>query len=229
MQNEEWKSSTINRRGSDTKGDVWQCDDPRCRYSALAFLFHPSTSSLFMTPHEQALQIVGYEARRDADGHLKVYHLPSGDGGGEREVAGINDRYHPEALDLIEKLIADGKYEEAEDAAASHIEKYTNPVAMLSEVPAVQFALRDAAFNRGPTGAVRILQDALGLPVDGIAGPKTKEALQGAEKNPMDLLESLRAAREGYERRARNESSPFWKGLANRWDRQHADSVSMLA
>ena len=181
-----------------------------------------------MTPHEQALQIVDYEARRDADGHLKVYYLPSGDGGGEREVAGINDRYHPEALDLIEKLIADGKYEEAEDAAASNIEQYTNPVAMLSEVPAVQFALRDAAFNRGPTGAVRILQDALGLPVDGIAGPKTKEALQGAEKNPMDLLESPRAAREGYERRARNESSPFWKGLATRWDRQHADSVSML-
>lgn len=182
-----------------------------------------------MTPHEQALQIVNYEARRDGAGHLKVYHLPSGDGGGEREIAGINDRYHPEALDLIEKLIADGKYEEGEDAAASHIEQYTNPAAMLSEVPAVQFALRDAAFNRGPTGAVRILQDALGLPVDGVAGPKTKEALQEAEKNPMDLLESLRSAREGYERRTRNESSPFWKGLANRWDRQHADSVSMLA
>ena len=54
-----------------------------------------------MSSHEQARRIVDYEARRDAEGHLKVYHLPSGDGGGEREVAGINDRYHPEALDLI--------------------------------------------------------------------------------------------------------------------------------
>jgi len=182
-----------------------------------------------MTPHEQARRIVDYEARRDAAGHLKVYHLPSGDGGGKREVAGINDRYHPEALDAIEKLIAAGKYEEAEDAAADHIRRYTDPVAMLSELPAVQFALRDAAFNRGPTGAVKILQDALGLPADGIAGPKTKEALHVAEKNPGKLLEDLRASRESYERRTRDESSKFWNGLANRWDRQHADSLSMLA
>jgi hypothetical protein len=181
-----------------------------------------------MSPHEQARRIVDYEARRDAAGHLKVYHLPLGDGGGEREVAGINDRYHPEALDLIEKLIAEGKHAEAEDAAADHIRRYTDPVAMLSDVPAVQFALRDAAFNRGPTGAVKILQDALSLPADGIAGPKTKEALHKKEKNPRELLEKLRVSRERYERRTRDESSKFWAGLSNRWDRQHADSISML-
>jgi hypothetical protein len=182
-----------------------------------------------MTPHEQARRIVDYEARRDARGHLKVYNLPSGDGGGEREVAGINDRYHPEALARIERLLADGKYEEAEDAAADHIRCYTDPVAMLSVVPAVQFALRDAAFNRGPSGAVKILQDALGLPADGIVGPKTKEALQGAERDPKKLLSDLRGARERYERRTRDESSKFWAGLSSRWDRQHADSLSMLA
>jgi len=182
-----------------------------------------------MTSREQAHKIVDYEARRDANGHLKVYHLPSGDGGGEREVAGINDRYHPETLDRIERLLAEGKYEEAEDAAAEHIEQYTDPVAMLSEVPAVQFALRDAAFNRGSTGAVKILQDALGLPADGIAGAKTKEALHVAERDPQKLLLELRAARERYERRTRDESSKFWAGLNNRWDRQHADSLSMLA
>lgn len=182
-----------------------------------------------MTPLEQARRIVDYEARRDAAGHLKVYRLPAGDGGGEREVAGINDRYHPEVLDRIERLLAEGKFQEAEDEAALHIMRYTDPVAMLSEVPAVQFALRDMAFNRGPTGAVKILQDALGLPVDGIAGPKTKEALCLAEQEPTRLLDNLRSARERYERRTRDESSPFWKGLANRWDRQHADSRSMLA
>ena len=182
-----------------------------------------------MTPREQARMIVDYEARRDALGRMKVYHLPSGDGGGTREVAGINDRYHPEVLTRIEHLLEEGRHEEAEDAAAEHIERYTDPVAMLSEVPAIQFALRDAAFNRGPTGAVRILQDALGLPADGIAGPKTKEALLEAEKNPENLLGKLRASRERYERRNRNESSPFWAGLQNRWDRQHADSLSMMA
>lgn len=181
-----------------------------------------------MTPSEQARRIVDYEARRDADGCLKVYRLPSGDGGGSREVAGINDRYHPEALDRIERLLAEGKHEEAEQEAAEHIRRYTDPVAMLSEVPAIQFALRDAAFNRGPTGAVKILQDALGLPADGIAGPKTQAALRDAEQNPEALLGSLRASRERYERRTRDESSPFWKGLAHRWDRQHRDSLAML-
>jgi hypothetical protein len=182
-----------------------------------------------MSPREQARRIIDYEARRDARGHLKVYQLPSGDGGGEREVAGINDRYHPEVLARIEELLAKGCYEEAEDVAAAHIEQYTNLVAMLSVVPAIQFALRDAAFNRGPTGAIRILQDALGLPVDGIVGPKTKEGLREAEKNPKEFLDKLRAARERYERRTRDESSKFWAGLSNRWDRQHADSISMLA
>ena len=99
---------------------------------------------------------------------------------------------------------------------------------MLSTVPAVQFALRDAAFNRGPTGSVKILQDALGLPADGIAGPATKAALRDSEKDSTALLSGLRAARERYERRTRDESSPFWKGLVNRWERQHADSCSML-
>jgi hypothetical protein len=182
-----------------------------------------------MNPLEQARRIVDYEARRDAQGRLKVYHLPAGDGGGEREVAGINDRYHPEVLDRIEHLLTAGKYSEAEDAAAEHIMHYTDPVAKLSEVPAVQFALRDMAFNRGPTGAVKILQDALRLPADGIAGPKTKEALHEAERDSAKLLGDLRAARERYERRTRDESSPFWRGLAHRWDRQHADSRAMLS
>ena len=182
-----------------------------------------------MTPIEQARRIVDYEARRDAQGHLKVYHLPAGDGGGKREVAGINDRYHPEVLDRIEHLLSEGKYSEAEDVAAEHIMRYTDPVAMLSEIPAVQFALRDMAFNRGPAGAIKILQDALGVPADGIAGPKTKEALHTAAREPGKLLGDLRSARERYERRSRDESSKFWAGLSNRWDRQHADSRSMLA
>ena len=181
-----------------------------------------------MNSREQARKIVDYEARRDANGHIKVYHLPSGDGGGSREVAGINDRYHPEALDRIELLLAEGRYEEAEDAAAAHIEHYTDPVAMLSTVPAIQFALRDAAFNRGPTGAFRILQDALGLTADGLAGPQTRAALAEAEKDPEAFLKKFRAAREHYERRTRDETSQFWAGLSNRWDQQQADSMAMI-
>jgi hypothetical protein len=55
------------------------------------------------------------------------------------------------------------------------------------------------------------------------------EALHEAEKNPEKLLGDLRSSRELYERRMRDESSKFWNGLATRWDRQHANSLSMLA
>jgi len=38
-----------------------------------------------------AKSIVDFEVRRDAQGHLRVYNLPAGDGGRHYEVAGIND------------------------------------------------------------------------------------------------------------------------------------------
>ncbi len=44
------------------------------------------------------LQTVEWEGRKDKQGNLAVYKLPSGDMGGNFEVAGINDRYHPEAI-----------------------------------------------------------------------------------------------------------------------------------
>ena len=37
-----------------------------------------------------AAAIVNFEARRDVQGHLKVYQLPPGDGGGRYEVAGTD-------------------------------------------------------------------------------------------------------------------------------------------
>jgi hypothetical protein len=53
------------------------------------------------------------EARRDKQGNLRVYNLPAADGGGSYEVAGINDRYHPEAASKLKQLIGDGKQQEA--------------------------------------------------------------------------------------------------------------------
>ena len=46
------------------------------------------------TPQERlriAESILNFEARRDRQGRLQVYKLPSGDGGGAFEVAGINE------------------------------------------------------------------------------------------------------------------------------------------
>jgi uncharacterized protein (TIGR02594 family) len=165
-----------------------------------------------------AKSIVDFEARRDGKGHLAVYALPAGDGGGRYEVAGINDRYHKAEVDHVLALIEAGRHEEAEAYVVEFIAEYTDVVAGWSSDAGVEFYLRDCAFNRGPRGAARILQRAIGVRDDGEVGPQTRSAI--ADRTPEQLLVRLRAAREGYERDVvhRDESSKFWRGLVNRWD-----------
>lgn len=164
--------------------------------------------------------ILNFEARRDRYGHLAVYELPEGDGGGRYEVAGINERYHPEELDQLIRLIRIGRHDQAEEYASQFFLSFTGVVNAWGDIdPGVEFYLRDSAFNRGPTGAARILQRALGVRVDGKVGAITKAALAAAE--PKDLLKRLRAAREWYEREYahRGPRNKFWRGLVNRWDK----------
>jgi hypothetical protein len=162
---------------------------------------------------QQAWKIIQYEGRFDKQGHLMVYILPSGDGGGKYEVAGINDRYHPEAAKALKSLIENKKFEEAKNYAAEYLRKYTDSTAAKSDIPAIQFYLRDSAFNRGPGGAVKILQHALGLKVDGGFGSATQAALEKAEQDDAPkLLKALRASREWYERvyAKRGPGNKFW-------------------
>ena len=165
-----------------------------------------------------AKSIVDFEARRDGKGRLAVYALPEGDGGGRYEVAGINDRYHKAEVDHIVALIEAGRHDEAEAYVVEFIAEYTDTVVGWSSDAGVEFYLRDCAFNRGPKGAARILQRAVGVPDDGEVGPQTRRAL--ADRTPDQLLVRLRAAREQYERDVvhRDETSKFWRGLVNRWD-----------
>jgi len=183
------------------------------------------------TPEERlriASQILDWEARRDSQGRLRVYKLPPGDGGGTYEAAGINDRYHPAAARHLKELIEQGRYKDAEDYAIAYIAAYTNGVAQWTTVTSVEAFLRDSCFNRGFVGAAQIFQIALGVEVDSDVGPKTLEAARKAEAQPRKLLQSLREAREKYERRQRNESSRFWQGLVNRWNKALKFSLSLL-
>ncbi len=185
------------------------------------------------TPEERlqiAAQIVDWEARRDTQGRIKVYTLPPGDGGGTYEIAGINDKYHPDVAERLKQLIEQGKHSEAETTATAYIATYTDGVAVWTNLTAVEAFLRDSAFNRGRKGSARIYQIVLGVKVDGIIGRKTLEAAQKAELQPKQLLKDLREAREKYEREwiKRNESSPFWTGLVNRWNKALAFSLSLL-
>ncbi len=156
---------------------------------------------------------------RFKDGHLEVYDLPTEDGGGTFEVAGINERYHPEMAWKLRKLIEQEEYDYAEQLAVEYIADYQDHVRGWSSVPAVEMFLRDSCFNRGPTGAAKILQIAIGADVDGAVGNETRTKLAAAENDPLNLLESLRNAREQYERSVvgRDEHSRFWQGLQNRW------------
>jgi lysozyme family protein len=164
--------------------------------------------------------IVDCEARRDAQGRIKVYRLPKADGGGTYEIAGINDRYHPEAAKQLAKMIADNLHAAAETRAQDYILHYTDVVTSWHPSKAVQAYLRDTAFNRGPGGAAKILQRALGVKIDGGVGPITKSA---AAKIPAaQLLLDLRKARESYELQIAppvGARAKFWKGLQNRWDK----------
>jgi hypothetical protein len=165
-----------------------------------------------------AASILNFEARRDNLGRLKVYNLPAGDGGGKYEVAGINERFHPVEAAHLRNLIENGDFNEAERYAGEYIASYTDAADRWTSHTSVESYLRDCVFNRGPGGAAKIYQIALGVKVDGGIGPIS---LGEAEKvDPVGFLPQLRDARERYEREwvGRDERSIFWKGLVNRWN-----------
>lgn len=177
-----------------------------------------------------AASIVKFEARYDGHHHIAIYKLPAADGGGDYEVAGINNRYHPdEAANLAELINAD-QFEKAEQEATEYIALMTDHVALWTSLTAIESYLRDSSFNRGPRGAARILQRSLQVEDDGGVGPITLSALRTAEQNPLALLESLRGARERYEREVvkRDENSIFWTGLVNRWNKALETAKSFL-
>ncbi|MBT9448767.1 hypothetical protein ICN84_01610 [Akkermansia glycaniphila] len=166
--------------------------------------------------------IVNFEARRDKNGHLAVYRMPAGDGGGEYEVAGINNGYHPGKARQLRNLIEAGQYEQAEREAADYIVEYTASAgAWLAGMGAVpEFYLRDTCFNAGPGGAARVLQMAVGAAVDGKVGPKTLDALSRyfRQHGSRGLLDALHVARWDYmeEKASRPSKKQFWKGWQNR-------------
>jgi hypothetical protein len=162
-------------------------------------------------------QTIQWEGRRDKQGNLEVYKLPSGDMGGGLEVAGINDRYHPEAFKAISSLPP----QEREKAAAEYIQSYTAP--LVSKLPReIQPFTQDLAFNRGLGGATRYLQQALNtlgqkVSVDGAMGPKTIEAISKVQPRALMQAASQAQLNDEYQKA---EADPrrlkFIKGLQNR-------------
>lgn len=171
-----------------------------------------------------AQQIVNHEARRDRQGRVAVYGLPANDGGGSYEVAGINQKYHPQAARKLAELIKAGKHAEAEAYAVEYIAKYTDGPAKPFENPGVNYSIRDITFNRGPGGANGIIRMALGqnpasrsvahrpLSADDLA-----KAVKMSQENPADFVQRLTDARMRYEYKFVGVRPNLDRGLRNRW------------
>lgn len=160
-----------------------------------------------------------------------VYELPAADGGGRYEIAGINERYHPEAAAQLAIMIKTGHHDAAEALARDTIAAYTDVVEHWTGHAWLEVFLRDCCFNRGPKGALRILQIALGVADDGKFGPVTHRALKVRAAFPERLLAALRQAREDYERRVAppvGARAKFWPGLVSRWDKAAAFAKTFL-
>jgi hypothetical protein len=146
------------------------------------------------------LQTVEWEGRKDKQGNLAVYKLPSGDMGGNFEVAGINDRYHPEAFKAISSLPA----QERAKAAAEYIQGYTAPLVERLPQPLQPFT-QDLAFNRGLGGATKYIQQGLNslgqkVAVDGGFGPKTLAAINQVEPRALMRAASDAQLQDEYKR-----------------------------
>lgn len=163
------------------------------------------------------LQTVEWEGRKDKQGNLSVYKLPTGDMGGNFEVAGINDRYHPEAFKAISSLPA----QERAKAAAEYIQGYTAPLVERLPQPLQPFT-QDLAFNRGLGGATKYIQqglNALGqkVSVDGGLGPKTLAAINQVEPRALMRAASDAQLQDEYNMAERNPArKKFIPGLEAR-------------
>lgn len=166
--------------------------------------------------------IISREGRFDKSGNLIVYQLPSGDGGGTYEVAGINDRYHPKEAAHLRDLIESGKHQLAREFAGAYIRSVIAPVLDLHPEDAVNRFMGVLAFNRGLSGARTIAQQAMRQAgvysgeLDGIWGPKSERGFRAVSSS--ELLPRLLIAWTWYERvrMARDERNKFWNGLVNR-------------
>jgi hypothetical protein len=164
-----------------------------------------------------ALRTIDWEARKDKQGNVQVYKLPAGDMGGNFEVAGINDKYHPDAFKRISSLPA----QERAQAAAQYVKEYTSP--FVSKLPqAVQPFAQDLAFNRGMGGATKYIQQGLNtlgqkVAVDGGLGAKTLQAINQVDPKALMRATSDAQLQDEYRMAQRNPArKKFIGGLESR-------------
>lgn len=155
--------------------------------------------------------IMGYEGQIPP----RVFIAPDG----RPEIAGITQKDHPKKYAELKVLLDAGQTALLTASVVEYYLSYTAPAQNWTDRAGVEFFLRDCILNRGPTGAAKILQMAVGVTIDGQIGPTSRGAL--AALAPDAAIDKLRAARERYEDIAypSRRSSNQWQGMLNRWNK----------
>ena len=107
---------------------------------------------------------------------LRVTRLPSGDGGGKWEIAGICDGIEPKEFNLIKSMLDRGDREAAWDECLRYVIANTEPLVakgVAGSYP-IEFMLRDMTFNMGTAGTTKVVQRMLDIEIDGKWGKATQ-------------------------------------------------------
>ena len=167
---------------------------------------------------------------------LRVTRLPSGDGGGTWEIAGICDGIEPKEFNLIKSMLDRGDREEAWDECLRYVLANTEPLVskgVAGSYP-IEFMLRDMTFNMGTAGTTKVVQRMLDIDIDGKWGKTTQAKWTDAVLSweEMVVLDSLdRACRARYHSivRANPVKAKFLTGWMNRCDARHAYALTLLS
>ena len=113
-------------------------------------------------------------------------------------------------------------------AKAIYSMRYWTPVRAAELPPLLRFEMFDAAVNSGPRQAVRWLQQALGIEVDGDIGPQTLAAVASATQCAGDdgfaLAVALNAIRLDF-----MNNLPTWPSFGRGWAQRIATNLQDLA
>lgn len=167
---------------------------------------------------------------------LRVTRLPSGDGGGTWEIAGICDGIEPKEFNLIKSMMDRGDREAAWDECLRYVLVNTEPLVakgVAGSYP-IEFMLRDMTFNMGVAGTTKVVQRMLDLAIDGKWGKNTQAAwtraiLSWDEMVVLDMLDRACRARYHSIVRANPAKEKFLTGWMNRCDARHAYALNLLS
>lgn len=173
-----------------------------------------------------ASRMLKSEGRFDANGNLQVYTPPSGDGGGDYEVAGITQRYQPREAAQLRDLVNAGRNDEAVAYAKAFYQRRAAPFIGFTQNRGLQFQISDSVHHRGETGLQRILQRATGS-----SSGDYGELIRSLDSNPQ-ALDAFHSARQAYEweevDRGRESRKKFRRGLQNRFNDADATARSLF-